>query len=77
VFRLTVGKLAKDEDLSEEEKEKRRKEKEDRKKADEDRWDRFRQCERCGFCFCRYCQQTWWVLHRPRAMKAPVSKLTP
>ncbi len=31
------------------------------KKRDEDRWDRFRQCPTCQFCFCRYCMQTWWV----------------
>jgi E3 ubiquitin-protein ligase RNF14 len=49
VFRLSSGPVTR---LDEKDLDKQR-------QTEIDRWDRFRQCEKCGFCFCRICEMGW------------------
>ena len=34
---------------------------EENRRKEEDKWERFRECQKCRFVFCRYCLTTWSV----------------
>lgn len=42
------------------------------RRTDIDRWDRFRQCEKCNFCFCAICEVGWHGAHLPCNFTATV-----